>query len=228
MEDSCPLDAAVESVLPGVHHRMDLHSQQLLDLHRYVRTLEGTISNENQATRRGILDALGSSLKAASAKIAKSLEETTTGLQDVDDDDDSKMPAAPKANKTTSAGPHLMASYPRLSDLFDHWFGCGLYESIPGGINHLETSRKSSWRSSYTSAQKKQFSRAKVVMTALKKTAQSRNISFRDVCDEWEDIYAAEAGCRLSKMVTILQEKGVIRKMKARGKASSFNDPLTI
>lgn len=237
-EESCPLDATVESVLPGVHHRLDLQRKQLADVHQEIKGLLGKVAQENDKTRTRLLDAIGSSLFAASATISRAIGEggeasspsgsgsgaATAGTNDSRDRTHNRVSATKDDGllaKHQDGSVFLMAFYPRLSDLFDHWFGSGLYEkSVPGGIDLLERHKKSKWRSSFTTAQKKQFCCAKLIVTAMVNISKAEEKELGDVVAAWEDVYQTEAKCRLSNMVDVLQDRAVIVKKKARGKTA--------
>ena len=82
----------------------------------------------------------------------------------------------------------------------------------------------SKWRKGFSSSEKKHFSRTKQVVEAVFSAAEAKSaregtaMDCEAILDEFDLIFQEEAKKSLSKMVSLLQERGSVPKLKARGK----------
>ena len=218
--DETPFDAHLESVLPGVHHRLEVQSKQIQELAETVSAktnyLAGLIKNEVAATGQATVRHLGRTMVQAGQSL----------LQGSDDDElskhgrSSRLPENRPFAMVDFVTIYLPPKFASLPQLFNMWYGKGVYTErpYPGGLLALEETHKKKWRKHFSTAQNKQFTRAKVVMTALNERAVNEDLSPEAVCNDWEAIYKGEARLQLPRMVSWLQDQGFAPKAKARGK----------
>ena len=228
--DEAPIDATIETVLPGVHHHLQLHSQQISDVKEDVNTkhelMKTHVSQEVSTAKNDIIQALGTSMMTAGRNI---LDHTTDGgysenLNPISRPvEESPRPISASSNlNNPHASIFLKPSYPTLKDLYHHWNGMEGYSDprFPGGIAVLESTYKAKWRRHFSAAQKKQFSRASTIMRAVTKQFRDRGMEMdlMDILDELEAAYKDTAKSSLGNMITVLQDMGWWDKGKPRGR----------
>ena len=101
-----------------------------------------------------------------------------------------------------------------LRDLLDEWYGEGLYKDGIGGIRGRDKTFGPKWRQHISQAH---HSRTKRVVLGMESYAKERNIAVRLAAEELQQEYV-EAKCSVSKFVKVLQDKGAVKKLGARGK----------
>jgi hypothetical protein len=246
-DEHSPLDASLESVMPGMHQRLvvveratrqvDEHLKEvgtnLVDVGTKVTEGFKQIFQERQETAEkqivfhkfmaaslGGVGGLGTSGKFGDSDVLlPGAVETTTRT----------IPAAQlQHNRSPSfAGPagasqhRLTIKFHSLRSLYNEWHGLGemLDLPVPGGIAFLEASNKAKWRRHFSANEKKTFSRVKMVVAAIDTMHERTGRTIDATIDELDIIYAKEAKKSVASMANIIQSMGLVSKMNPRGKS---------
>lgn len=230
------LDYKVESVLPGVHTRLNTLTSELSKYGDLLTNLQQQIIEKmEQILERRALEAMERLLREIGMRFLQGGEALSSGSQTrqgelfppVHPDDESNnntrnrqaegapgtrsMPPVPESCKQYT----LQARHRNLQSVWDEWHGIGEYLNRPivGGIAKAEELWKSKWRRHFAAREKKLFTRLRSVVTAMLATS------------DWGDLEAAFIGpCKasLSKMDDYLKSEGVLQKKKPRGKTGGI------
>ena len=139
----------------------------------------------------------------------------------------STCPRRPKGNGDDDPtiplfkGVYLSSRYGCLQDMWTEWFGLlsHLSKPIHRGFAKMEELYKAKWRGHFDAAQKRRFSRIKLIVGGLqaKMDADSRDDS--TVLAEYDEMYRSKAMRRsIGALLKKLQEEGLVKKQKTRGR----------
>ena len=234
------LDYKVESVLPGVHTRLNTISA---DISRVGDNLSGQIMNlatnvEQQLADTNRLDNLVEGwlteisrrlVQQGGQTVSPRFSETRHQVETLgafpSPDDENNMHSRVRAEgaeegSTTPAIPEsckqyaLQLRHQNLASMWDEWHGLRAFLNKPivGGIAKAEELWKAKWRRHFKPREKKHFTRLRGVVAALMKV---------DDWDELETIFAGPCKASLSLMDDYLKANGMLTKRKPRGKNTS-------
>lgn len=216
-----PLDATLETVLPGVHERLDANRKSTEDLVGKVTELTSTLKASLENSQDFSMQRLESEINLMLRRIRDpsfldgSIEPTETFPVT------QQIQEQPRINNRNSNQlPTIPITYSSLHQLFNHWNGFGEYENIyPGGISMLEEEQGSSWRKTWDNSANKRLSKMKAIVSAIQREASGSNTSAIHVVEVWEDVYSVECKGKLSNFHAWLIENGKIELKKARGRS---------
>lgn len=218
-----PFNHSVETVLPGVHSRMQATHSEVVCLRNDLSRLEATLSacvgqlmTQQQAfhqAQRERDEVLGRALLQQAQSTPLPVKESKgsldeDGVRKVDDD------------KTQQEQTYRMRmKHSNLRDVVDEWMGRGKWAGIPmeGGIEAMEMTHKAKWRRHWSSSEVKHYSRTKMVIIGLRKKEKDEKKEMDVVIEEFEARFQ-ENGRSIAKMASLMQEMGFVPKQKARGR----------
>jgi hypothetical protein len=230
-EDS-PLDAKLESVIPGINA---WHSQTLSrltqvedgvnKLNEGLKKLDNTVSHNSLAKQqqdmqfiRGFLQNMSNQISLMSSKIMPNdtTDQSGFGLTLATQSDNVEGDAdAPTMDSTNSEVTfHMQLTHASLPSLWNEWFGEGPYQDIEGGIHGRNNKHGSKWRQHFN---KQRYSRTCRIIKAIEHVAKDSGLSGLDAARQLDNIYQ-EVNRSLIKSVEVFQKKGYLTKMKKRGK----------
>jgi hypothetical protein len=239
-----PLDATLESVMPGVHQRFVAMDGTLKTLDRKIvsgfdkldtidNKVDGLADHFNylQANNRerdgncaDHLRTLAARLRAGDGSSPPPLSPPTRPQQQQVQQSpnrvgDNQPPPSP-ADAASGRRHRMVPKHHSIQLLFDEWYGLGdsLDKPVIGGISALETRYKSKWCNHFLASEKKNFSRSQMVIRAILTTVKNTNETLDTIIDSFELPYEVDAKLPMAKMATIVQEHGLVTKKKSRGK----------
>jgi Transcriptional activator of glycolytic enzymes len=235
-EERSPLDACLESVLPGVHQWHHANQAAVTSLRDDTKTLHCDMNigfqhviAELHETRRQRMQ--------QHAEFAKLLEmgrhvllsgttmeeETATTLEPNADigsppplTDDTEAPSTgslddeAEQHKTYTMQP----KHKLLTDLLSEWTGTGDFNDQYGGIEGRNKKWSASWRKHLP---KYTYSRTERTIKGIRAFAKERQISDMDACRELQKVYEQQKFA-VKNMVDYFTTSGLLAKRKARGK----------
>jgi hypothetical protein len=238
LEETSPLDYNMEAVLPGVHDRMSaMHSDislvrldvknLSLEVKDYSLEVKKVVrQSEDGASQMVKLITYASQLMqlnggagggAGQASPAPPLnsqrQAAAAAAHDDDDDDDEDDDNFGKAKRHTMKG-----RYQSLHLIYYEWYGLDISKDQPivGGFKKCEELFKSSWRKHHTNAEKKHFSRLKMIIQGLQKKAVDEGSPMEEVVDILEETYQKSCNKTISKMADWMMQQGLIPQGKKR------------
>ena len=221
---SSPLDATVETVLPGVHERLDAQRKATEDLHGIVCRLETKMDGCIESTQNSTLLRVETEANLMFRRIRGSARDENIESMDTEETAPRNCTSAVNSpNRTTIVNhlPIIPITYSSLCQLYDHWRGEGEYANIyEGGISRLESEKGSSWRRTWDNSANKRLSKVKSIVLAIQHESTQNEMSIADVLAMWEDIYSRHCNGKLSNFHAWAVENGKIALKKARGKSS--------
>ena len=133
---SSPLDATLESVLPGVHERLDANRKSTEDLVGKVKELTSTVIASFEKSQDFSMERLESEINLMLRRIRHS----STVDEGVEEPEMTRIiqptPETTRVQTTQTQLPTIPITYSSLHHLFNHWHGLGKYENMyPGGIS---------------------------------------------------------------------------------------------
>lgn len=225
---SSPLDATLETVLPGVHERLDAQRKATEDIHGLLRNLEVTIKDCINSSQDNTMERLESEINLMFRRIRSPLTEDTIDESRINQS--SSRNTHPNHNSQVSpsngnsAGaqlPTIPITYSSLHQLYNHWNGEGEYMNMyEGGIARLESEKGASWRKTWDNSANKRLSKLKSIISAIQRESIDSGTPITDVLSLWEDIYSGRCNGKLSNFHSWGVENGKISLKKARGKAT--------
>jgi Transcriptional activator of glycolytic enzymes len=239
-EERSPLDACLESVLPGVHQWHHANQAAVSSLREDTKVLQNEMNigftnviAELQETRR--------QRRQQQAEFAKLLElgrhvlltdttiEPTFTLEP--NDDFTVAPPSPSTNDAdvdtgnlvNNAELELHKTYtmrPKhklLTDLMSEWIGIADFHDQFGGIEGRNKKFGATWRKHLP---KYTYSRTERTIKGIRAFAKEKQISEMDACRELQDVYEQQK-LSVKKMVDYFTSTNLLSKCKARGKTTN-------
>ena len=107
-----------------------------------------------------------------------------------------------------------------VEEVYNEYKGLGVYEGYPirGGLEAVETKTNRKWRSHFSVADQKHFSRVIALVGAIDSKVEG-DTTFEEVVEEMEGIFQ-EKNKSFSGLIDELQKRGVIQKKGRRKKRS--------
>lgn len=249
--DENPFDASLETILPGVHSRLEViagqqASQAAILSSQATLMQEAFAAQEIRSNEREdrLLMSLSVFFQAASSAFASSAN--SSGRPDPTTLTDSvttrtttnaaalggtMMAAAPGGHTSRNGSGnetivHLSASYKSLVHIWDEWYGVHTREGRPvqGGLSKLEETTGGRWRSHFSPAEGKKLSRIRAIIRCVETYAHSKaemTGKERDILATWDMAYKGQCRFSLSNFVAFLQEQKLMPKQKPRGRTVS-------
>lgn len=221
-----PLDATLETILPGVHERLDAQRKATEDLHGLVSRLESTMKDCIERNTQDVtIHRLESEINSMFRRMRGQMQE---GGAEPFQMHPELIPTnrtidgntSPNRGNNNNQVPTIPITYSSIRQLYDHWNGEGEYENMfPGGIAKLELEKGSSWRKTWDNSANKRFSKVKGIISAIHYESTESSISITDVLSIWEDIYVGECNGKISNFHAWVVRHGKIAAKKARGKS---------
>ena len=215
---SSPLDATLETVLPGVHERLDANRKTTEDLVGKVNELTSTVIASLEKSQDFSMERLESEINLMLRRIRDTSPQDES-VQEIEPSRITEVAQEQTRFPPMVQHPIIPITYSSLHQLFNHWNGLGEYENMyPGGISRLETEKGSSWRKTWDNSAKKRLSKVKAIISAIEREASENNTSRICVVEMWEDVYSTECKGKLSNFHTWAVGNGMIQLKKARGR----------
>ena len=223
---SSPLNANLESVLPGVHERLDVHQKTSEDIHGIVSRIERTQQESiERNTQDSAIHLLESEINSMFRRIRSSIHEGITESPSIHQQatspirtEHTRIPEFARNN--VNELPTIPITYSSIHQLYDHWNGEGEYEYIySGGIARLESEKGSSWRKSWDNSANKRLSKVKAIISAIHNESKANNMPIADVLTTWESVYSDDCNGKISNFHAWVVANGKIQVKRARGKA---------
>lgn len=215
-----PNDASVETVLPGVLNRLDVHGRQLSTLDGKVTNIQQNqtevltfIKNANQFFQQGAYLAGQHFGNPAGASVTAA---------------NHMMMSVPAIELPPQNNPHnncqqqlfLSNSYKSLVDIWSEWYGLHQFQGKPvvGGFEKLEELQGRKWRAHFNNGQKLQFSRSQAVIKAVKTYCEripGKEGKEIEVLANWDPDYKVKCRSSLSIYKEHLQNLNLLPKRKS-------------
>lgn len=224
---SSPLDATLETILPGVHERLDAQRKATEDIHGLLRHLEYTMKDCIESSQDSTMERLETEINLMFKRIR------APGAEDRVQDERVASPSrdhspnhtaqVTPANATCAGAqfPTMPITYSSLHQLYDHWNGDGEYRNMyEGGIARLESEKGPSWRKSWDNSANKRLSKLKSIVSAIQRESMESGMSITDILSLWGDIYSGPCNGKLSNFHTWAVANGKVLLKKARGKST--------
>jgi hypothetical protein len=178
-----PLDAKLEAVLPGVHHRLVANQREVVSLRNLVE--EGFDKIGTKVTEA--FECQEEAMKERDRKTGEAYLSLAQGL--IGEGDSSPVRAFRRrdrhghheeaiehggVNSTTNSvlttRPHsLVMRHKSIYTIYYKWYGLEAYKNMPleGGIAMLESKYKTKWRAHFSPAEKQYFCRLQKVVKGI-------------------------------------------------------------
>lgn len=216
---SSPLDATLETVLPGLHERLDAQRKATEDLHGLITRLESTVKAAIEKTEDSTMERLETEFHHMFRRIRGPPTDAPDDDQNKERDRDTMADTTIHRQNNHTSLPMLPITYPTIHQLYDHWMGGGEYvHGYPGGISQIEKEKGSSWRKDWDNGAKKRLSKVKGIIAAIEHEAQNSNGTIDEVIDKWESIYTGECNGKISNFHEWAVRNGKLEIKKARGR----------
>jgi Transcriptional activator of glycolytic enzymes len=244
-DEKSPLDANLESVLPGVHQWQQANFQAVNRLNDRVDAFAEVVATgintlitkldlteqqrAEQHNRLAQLLEFGSHVlrNGPSAGCARTSVNTLTNGER------SPVSAESPAGETNdTAGTALIVSededvdrhktyrmrprHQRLIELYQEWIGAGDFQDDHGGIEGRNKKFGAKWRQHLTTYV---YSRTERTIKGIRAYADRKGISAYDACEQLQEQYEKHCKCSVANMVTYFTSKDLLTKRKPRGKA---------
>jgi Transcriptional activator of glycolytic enzymes len=241
-EEKSPLDACLESVLPGVHQWHQANNQAVVRLVERVDVFaEGTAGGintlitkmermeqqrEEQDRRIVTMLELGAQAFRKEQFSERPLTTTTTATQI---ENETNRPAgAPPATPTTNeeddvdvhASYRMRPKHRNLTELYDEWIGAGDFADNYGGIEGRNKKYRAQWRKHIPPHV---HSRTERTVEGIRAYAKQKGLHVYDACRQLQAEYEARK-FSVANMVNYLINIGVLDKKKSRGRTTHAHD----
>ncbi len=236
-ENVSPLDATLESVMPGVHQRFVAMDGTVKTLDRKIvagfdkldTKVDGLADHftDLQADNRERDAKLADSLWALAERLgtpagSPPLFSAPTRRQQVQSPsrggDNQPSPPSPA---DAARGHRMVPKHHSIQSLWNEWYGLEdcVDKPVVGGIAAMERLHKSKWRKHFSPSEKKYFSRSQIVIRSINIACEASDASLEETIVAFEEVYQVRAKLSMANMATIVQELGLVTKKKHRGKA---------
>ena len=204
--DTCPLDAKLENVIPGLHQWHRANDASLRQLSESIEDLKGRMQEDNQSTIDSIVESLKGTIANALTNAAGSFSPPPAQARP------SGQPTEAPANAPLQFV--MKQKHNTLSSLYQEWYGLGEYDDSLGGVDGRNKNHGTSWRKHIN---RQHYSRTNRIVTAVDTEMERTGKDWAEVVETLEQTYV-EANKSLAKMVDKLKQSGLVpvgRKRKA-------------
>ena len=248
LEANSPLDANLESVMPGIKTWHQQTHTAIRQLTGHVEDISGAIvaiADEQVAQRREALEEK-QAFKEAILALARRIEPSAFhghGEERHDntispphfppqlhDDNSNAMVTEDSTNVTNGVNDGAATSPDDHSDyrmrpklcslkaLWNEWFGLEEFDDGIGGIDGRDRLHGSKWRKHLDN---QRHSRHKRIVKGIQKFANDRGSTADEAIAALETVFTEECKTSPAKMVLYLQAQGLLPKAKARGRKAA-------
>jgi hypothetical protein len=154
---------------------------------------------------------------------SSALQQAATRPMDVDDEADEANASSPSGTRLRlqdTVGCHPKPNYSSMNEMFNEFYGLGMFEDkpVPGGFAKLEEVFKTKWRQGFSRGQKKEWSRLTMTIRGINKHIDELGGDRARALDNLDITFQEKGGVNhtTSKMVTYMQEKGLLEKGKLK------------
>ena len=180
-----------------------------------IQDLAHAVSRRHVSQQNVYGNTVGTSLRDLSSQRNETIQEQRQGQEQ------RQEPTSPLPMPTTQTPPRLSQHFASLSLMWDEWHGTGGPATkdlpIPGGFDQLENRYKSKWRRHFDGAQTRHFTRIRLIISGIQKSAEMATISVDSARDLLEPEWTKHNKSP-DAMVKYLQGVGYIKKSQPRGK----------
>ena len=245
-----PLDASLEKVLPGVHqwHRInsgelsklqDLLKESVGDLNMKYDVIHSTILASREETNRQLSAAFlqlsnyflqhGNSVPGDGIRrlpdshqvVQVQVGATETFTQETGTANENDGDANDPAD--LHALFWMVPKHLVLLDLIHEWFGVGDYYDCYGGVDGRNKTFKTRWKKKcHINAM--HYSRTERTVKAVEEYALRKHMNKFDAAVQLQDVYEINCKQSVTKFVLWAQEEGLITKSKSRGSRKKHMD----
>ena len=214
-----PTDASLEVVLPGVHQRFSALAQQVDHHHNEMVENWGALKSDM------------SDMKQFRAQFTRMVERALEGFRGTTTTSPSRQSPIPTRQATEEIGSnnatipsfsgiYISQRFGSLEDLWMEWWGQGDYEGKPieGGFAQLEELYKAKWRGHLDAAQKRHFSRIKLIVGGIKTMIETSDQPACLVLADLDEIFRNDLKKSIAGLLKKFQQEGVVKVQKARGR----------
>jgi hypothetical protein len=160
---SSPLDATLETVLPGLHERLDAQrkaQEKMFELYSQLdETMKESIHTSIQSSSDANIQRFASEVNLMFKRMQRSAEsdDSSSYIPEITQQHTGTTITNADTRTMSSHLPTIPITYSSLYQLYSHWNGCGEYENLhPGGIAKLEEQKGSTWRKNWDNSANKQ------------------------------------------------------------------------
>lgn len=236
-----PLDANLEKVLPGVQQWHATHHQALTKMSSDYQELKNftnahlqnqgsvmkQIADRQQQQAEQMRQAFHNAAMAFSPTEPNSPEDHSLDF-DLDPIEEDEAEGAnyyragpdgrPRPTDQETAEDQkkfkMKPKHMSLHDLYDEWYGLGIYDDGLGGVAGREQRYDKRWRKHL---ENNHFSRTKAIVAAIEAFAKEKNCSASDACSYLQEAYNSKNNS-VGNFRTHCQNMGLIPKGKQRGR----------
>jgi hypothetical protein len=249
VNDDSPLDAHLQAVLPGVHHRMEVNRHEIVGLRGDVRRLTTAVETSTEIFNNRVDEIIqvneekNAALGRMHIMVGSKLLNRSSSEEEEEGEEGASCSSPPRIGRTRRLPRrrseeqeqecpkyHLSPSPKTLFAIYNEWFGGGPdFEDIPvpGGIAALEDKFKARWRRHFEPCEVKEFSRRRMCINAIAAYATREGVSQAASLMQLNKIYEEEAKKKVPMMANIVQDMGLIEKKAKRGKAKKKDQEMT-
>jgi hypothetical protein len=243
-EETSPLDACLEAVLPGVHQWHQANNTAINQLGERVDSMATCISTGIQAVidkidssdelRTQKNDRLASLLEMGSHLLRNGNPDGLSQVSDTSDNHESNSRSRRTAitpvaitqdmdldeNKNDQHSNYRMRpKHQQLMDLYAEWIGDGDFADDFGGIKGQNKRFNASWRKHLAPYL---YSRTERTIKGVRAYATENGLSPYDACEQLQPEYEKQK-CSVANMVNYFTAAGLLTKRKPRGKKVNKN-----
>jgi hypothetical protein len=231
-----PLDANLQSVLPGVHHRLEVHREELGCLRGDVGRLTMAVELSMQVFNEKVDDIIAMNEEKNKVLGRMHIMVGSRLLGEASADGEGSPPSSPPPRPSAPRQPddcpkyHLSPSPKTFFAIYNEWYGGGPdFEDIPvpGGIAALELKFKARWRKHFAPHEIKEFSRRRMCINAIDVYAAREGVSNAAAIGRLSTIFEEEGKKKVPIMANLMQSMGLIEKKKKRGKQKKSEEETT-
>ncbi len=230
------MDAKLEAVLPGVHHRLVANQREVVHLRSFVATGFEAMTTQISEAFVGQEEAMKDRdrqtgelyMNLARRLLGEASRPRPSPATTTLDEDENMDEGRPKTTTSPTGRPHsLVMKHKSIYTIDYEWYGLKNYKDSPvvGGISFLEKTYKTKWRAHFYPAQKMYFSRLQKVTRGIDPQGKRKAKQPDKILEEWEEVYRKDAKSFVTKMAQIIQAMCLVITRQARGKNRLEDEP---
>ena len=217
VNESNPLDADVEKVLPGVLQWHRDNSNELMSVRQQVSALQTTIQNgfgEISDTFQQDRQELASVLIGIARQLQNGASPNTRRnaaelLQEIRPPVLEEMSTNAPTEESIDDGFRMVMKHSSLQNLWDEWHGRNAFYDVKGGVKGRNQMYGSRWRKGIVKHH--HYSRTQRIVEVIAKHAHDNDLEDDEAVRQFEAVFK-EKKYSISAMVKYLQEEGLMDK----------------
>ena len=235
--DSDPLDANLEKVIPGMFQwqQANLNSveglkREVAELNETVKAYVGAMIEESRSERAASEQRLATAFRQLAAAYDGGEQNLNLDVFNNQDTRQSTTERQPNDERPAlncgEEEPFQKSMRPKhgsLHSLWDEWHGLNDFEDQFGGVKGREKKYGSKWRNKGM-VNPQHFSRTKRVIAGIIAFAEREHIRQREAVARLDDLFCNTCKCSLAKMVEELKSMELIDERAPRFKKKKTND----